>query len=146
MEFLSTVNSNLKESDWTCRCDIFYLTDFFGKMNETTLKLQGKHITLEQCKCIIRCFANKLRLCRRCTGRRQFDCFSHLKGISKVEYISDEKIYIYTDYIGKAETDISERFRQSKCRCCGNLGGSTKQRRSSCLILYPRLACYVVKN
>ncbi|CAL8361812.1 unnamed protein product [Arctogadus glacialis] len=37
--------STLKDQLCSCRKDVFYLSDFFGKMNEVSLKLQGDGVT-----------------------------------------------------------------------------------------------------
>ncbi|KAK9960340.1 hypothetical protein ABG768_008201, partial [Culter alburnus] len=55
-----------------------YLTDFFEKMNEVTLKLQGNDITLVKSKVIIHSLTSRLDLYRQSIGRRQFAHFPQL--------------------------------------------------------------------
>ncbi|KAL0161518.1 hypothetical protein M9458_045243, partial [Cirrhinus mrigala] len=55
-----------------------YLTDFFEKMNEATLKLQGKDVTLVQCMAVIHSLTSRLDLYRQSTGRRHFAHFPQL--------------------------------------------------------------------
>ena len=45
LEFLKKADATLKDQLWFCHHDVFYLSDFFGKMNEVLLKLQGDGVT-----------------------------------------------------------------------------------------------------
>jgi len=68
---------------WLCHSDIFYLADFFGKMNEVSLKLQRDAVTLVHSKATICSFlANKL-VYKQNLSRRQF---SHFPQLAKVAY------------------------------------------------------------
>ncbi|KAL0197551.1 hypothetical protein M9458_006091, partial [Cirrhinus mrigala] len=62
VEYLEKVDAALGERVSSSRCDIMYLTDFFEKMNEATLKLQGKDVTLVQCKAVIHSLTSRLDL------------------------------------------------------------------------------------
>lgn len=75
VEFLEEVDAALGEQVSSRRCDIMYLADFFGKMNEVTLKLQGKGVTLVQSKAVIHSLTSRLDLYRQSIGRRQFAHF-----------------------------------------------------------------------
>ena len=83
LEFLKSVDADLNVKLWSCRTDIHYLADFFGKMNEVSLKLQGEGVTLVHSKATVRSFLAKLDLYRNNLGRRQLNNFPHL---TKVAY------------------------------------------------------------
>ncbi|KAI2645147.1 Zinc finger BED domain-containing protein 5 [Labeo rohita] len=78
VEYLEKVDAALGERMSSSRCDIMYLTDFFEKMNEATLKLQGKDVTLVQCKAVIHSLTSRLDLYRQSIGRRHFAHFPQL--------------------------------------------------------------------
>lgn len=61
-----------------CHCNIMYLADFFEKMNEVTLELQGNNITLVKSKAVIRSLTFRLDLYRQSIGWRQFAHFPQL--------------------------------------------------------------------
>lgn len=81
VEFLESANAALGEQVRSSRCDIMYLADFFEKMNEVTMKLQGKNVTLVQCKTVIHSLTSKLDLYRQTIGRREF---AHFPLLTKV--------------------------------------------------------------
>lgn len=83
LDFLQCVDADLKEKLLSCRADIHYLADFFGKMNEVSLKLQGEAVTLVHSKATVRSFLAKLDLYKNNLGRRQLNNFNHL---TKVRY------------------------------------------------------------
>uniref|UniRef100_A0A3Q3VS94 HAT C-terminal dimerisation domain-containing protein n=1 Tax=Mola mola TaxID=94237 RepID=A0A3Q3VS94_MOLML len=60
VEFLEEVDAALGEKVSSSRCDIMYLADFFDRMNEVTLKPQGKGVTLVQCKAVIYCISETM--------------------------------------------------------------------------------------
>ncbi|XP_071391322.1 zinc finger BED domain-containing protein 5-like [Centroberyx affinis] len=62
VEFLEKVDAALGEKVSPSRCDIMYLADFFEKINEVTLKLQGNGVTLVQCKAVIHSLTSRLDL------------------------------------------------------------------------------------
>ena len=63
---------------WSCRHDVFYLSDFFGKMIEVSLKLQGDGVTLIHSRATMRILLAKLELFGRNLSRRQFNNFPQL--------------------------------------------------------------------
>lgn len=83
LEFLAGADAALRDTLWSCCGDIFYLADFFGKMNEVSLKLQGDALTLVHSKATICSFLAKLELYRHNLSRRQFNNFPQL---AKVAY------------------------------------------------------------
>ncbi|XP_010775064.1 zinc finger BED domain-containing protein 5-like, partial [Notothenia coriiceps] len=109
VEFLEEVDAALGEQVSSSRCDIMYLADFFGKMNEVTLKLQGKGVTLIQSKAVIHSLTSRLDLYRQSIGRRQFAHFPLLTKVS--EALTDERLLIYTDHLRMVNADLKIRFR-----------------------------------
>ncbi|XP_073689566.1 zinc finger BED domain-containing protein 5-like [Garra rufa] len=83
VEYLEEVDAALGERVSSSRCDIMYLADFFEKMNKATIKLQGKDVTLVQCKAVIHSLTSRLNLYRQSIGRRQF---AHFPQLTKVIY------------------------------------------------------------
>ncbi|KAM3874376.1 zinc finger BED domain-containing protein 5-like [Diretmus argenteus] len=109
VEFLEKVDAALGEKVLSSRCDIMYLADFFEKMNEVTLKLQGNGVTLVQCKTVIRSLNSRLDLYRQSIGRRQFDHFPQLTKVS--EALTDDRLLIYTAHLRMVKADLEIRFR-----------------------------------
>ena len=60
VQFLTEKDPELGSKIVQSHCDIMYLADFFEKMNDVCTKLQGKEISLIQCKCTIAGFAGRL--------------------------------------------------------------------------------------
>uniref|UniRef100_A0A3Q3B2X0 DUF4371 domain-containing protein n=1 Tax=Kryptolebias marmoratus TaxID=37003 RepID=A0A3Q3B2X0_KRYMA len=84
VEFLESSDAVLGEQVSSSRCNIMYLADFFDKMNEVTLKLQGNGFTLVQCKAVIH------SLISRCLKRLQMTvCTSHLCGTPENPFQAD---------------------------------------------------------
>ncbi len=71
VEFLEEADAALAEKVCSSRCDIMYLADFFDKMNEVTLKLQGNGMTLVKSKAVIQSLICKLTLYRQNIGRQE---------------------------------------------------------------------------
>ncbi|XP_071771056.1 zinc finger BED domain-containing protein 5-like [Centroberyx gerrardi] len=109
VEFLEEVDAALGEKVSSSRCDIMYLVDFFEKMNEVTLKLQGNGVTLVQCKAVIHSLTSRLDLYRQGIGRRQFGHFPQLTKVS--EALTDDRLLIYTDPLRMVKADMEIRFR-----------------------------------
>ena len=78
LEFLGKADAALKAQLWSCRHDVFYLSDFFGKMNEVSLKLQGNGVTLIHSRVTMRSLLAKLELYGHNLSRRQFNNFPQL--------------------------------------------------------------------
>ena len=78
LEFLERVDAELRGMLWSSRHDIHYLADFFEKMNEVSLKLQGEAETLVRSKATVRSLIAKLDLYRHNLGRRQLNSFPYL--------------------------------------------------------------------
>lgn len=86
LEFLNSADANLKDKLWSCRTYIHNLADFFGKMNEVSLKLQGEAVTLVHSKATICSFLAKLDLYRNNLGRRQLNKFHPLTKVAYYYY------------------------------------------------------------
>ncbi|XP_071397542.1 zinc finger BED domain-containing protein 5-like [Centroberyx affinis] len=109
VEFLEEVDAALGEKVSSSRCDIMYLADFFEKMNEVTLKLQGNGVTLVQCKAVIHSLTSRLDLYKQSIGRRQFAHFPQLTKVS--EALTDDRLLIYIDHLRMVKADMEIRFR-----------------------------------
>ncbi|XP_071394012.1 zinc finger BED domain-containing protein 5-like [Centroberyx affinis] len=109
VEFLEEVDAALGEKVSSSHCDIMYLADFFEKMNEVTLKLQGNGVTLVQCKAVIHSLTSRLDLYRQSIGRRQFAHFPQLTKVS--EALTDDRLLIYIDHLRMVKADMEIRFR-----------------------------------
>ncbi|RXN05228.1 SCAN domain-containing [Labeo rohita] len=90
VEYLEKVDAALGERMSSSRCDIMYHTDFFEKMNEATLKLQGKDVTLVQCKAVIHSLTSRLDLYRQSIGRRHFAHFPQLTKVA-IKYVTTDR-------------------------------------------------------
>ena len=91
MEFLGG-DSDLAKDVIACHQDTSYQTDFFEKINTATNKLQGKNITLVQCKTIICGLINKLELCHQTLNTKDFH---HLSRLSKMSHgVTDNHLLI----------------------------------------------------
>ncbi|XP_051950665.1 zinc finger BED domain-containing protein 5-like [Xyrauchen texanus] len=109
LEFLAGANAALRDTLWSCRGDIFYLADFFGKMNEVSLKLQGDAVTLVHSKATICSFLAKLELYKQNLSRRQFNNFPQLAKV--VDGLTDNHLLRYTDHLRAVKADMEIRFR-----------------------------------
>ncbi|XP_073330750.1 zinc finger BED domain-containing protein 5-like [Pagrus major] len=109
IEFLDQADATLK---WSCRHDIFYLSDFFGKMNEVTLKLQGDGMMLVHSKATICSFLAKLELYQQNLGRRQLIHFPQLAKV--LDELMDSHLLLYTDHLKAVKADMAIRFRGLK--------------------------------
>uniref|UniRef100_A0A3Q3B1D1 C2H2-type domain-containing protein n=1 Tax=Kryptolebias marmoratus TaxID=37003 RepID=A0A3Q3B1D1_KRYMA len=93
VEFLESSDAVLGEQVSSSRCNIMYLADFFDKMNEVTLKLQGNGFTLVQCKAVIHSLISRLELYKQSIGRRL------------------TIIVIYVEHLKMLKADLETRFR-----------------------------------
>ncbi|XP_077083466.1 zinc finger BED domain-containing protein 5-like [Siphateles boraxobius] len=109
LEFLAGADAGLRDTLWSCRADIFYLADFFGKMNEVSLKLQGDAVTLVHSKATICSFLAKLELYKLNLSRRQFSNFPQLAKV--VDELTDNHLLRYTDHLRAVKADMEIRFR-----------------------------------
>ncbi|XP_030298040.1 zinc finger BED domain-containing protein 5-like [Sparus aurata] len=108
IEFLDQADATLKAKLWSCRHDIFYLSDFFGKMNEVTLKLQGWDDAGPLQGHRLQLLA-KLELYQQNLGRRQFINFPQLAKV--LDELTDSHLLLYTDHLKAVKADMAIRFR-----------------------------------
>uniref|UniRef100_A0A3Q3B2L2 DUF4371 domain-containing protein n=1 Tax=Kryptolebias marmoratus TaxID=37003 RepID=A0A3Q3B2L2_KRYMA len=94
VEFLESSDAVLGEQVSSSRCNIMYLADFFDKMNEDTLKLQGNGVTLVQCKAVIHSLISRHNL---------------LLQVS--EEVTDDRLQIYVEHLKMVKADLEIRFR-----------------------------------
>ncbi|XP_076144513.1 zinc finger BED domain-containing protein 5-like [Alosa pseudoharengus] len=109
LEFLGKADATLKAQLWSCRHDVFYLSDFFGKMNEVSLKLQGNGVTLIHSRAAIRSLLTKLELYGQNLSRRQFHNFPQLTKV--LDELTDGHLLVYTDHLKAVKADMEVRFR-----------------------------------
>ncbi|XP_048117914.1 zinc finger BED domain-containing protein 5 [Alosa alosa] len=93
LEFLQGVDADLTEKLLSCRADIHYLADFFGKMNEVSLKLQGEAVTLVHSKATVHSFLTKLDL------------------YQVLDDLTDNHLLRYTDHLKTVKADPEVCFR-----------------------------------
>uniref|UniRef100_A0A3Q3VYA2 HAT C-terminal dimerisation domain-containing protein n=1 Tax=Mola mola TaxID=94237 RepID=A0A3Q3VYA2_MOLML len=100
VEFLEEVDAALGEKVSSSRCDIMYLADFFDRMNEVTLKPQGKGVTLVQCKAVILTYLK--------SAHRTLCSFYSMQ-VS--EALADEGLLVYIDHLRMVKADMGICFR-----------------------------------
>ncbi|CAM4569334.1 unnamed protein product [Leuciscus chuanchicus] len=95
LEFLAGADAALRDTLWSCRGDIFYLADFFGNMNEVSLKLQGDAVTLVHSKATICSFLAKLELYKQAS----IQSFPSAGQGSVVDELTDNHLLRYTYHL-----------------------------------------------
>lgn len=90
------------------KCDIFYLSDIFEKLNLLNKQLQGKNCNLITCKKVINAFLGKLNLFITNIGRRELAQFSSLATI--LNEIQDDDLEIYINHLKQLREDMRVRF------------------------------------
>lgn len=86
--------------------NIHYLSWIFRKLNEVSLLLQGKMITLIDCKRVMRAFVEKLNMFQINLKRRQFDNIPELAEID----LCENDIVIYCNHLSAMKNDLEIRF------------------------------------
>lgn len=94
----------------TRKHDIAYLTDFFSKLNEVQLKLQGCGTTLVQSKSVIVAFINKLNFFRVCLERGDLQHFPNLLKANLDSKVGDEQVSRYCGHLENVKMDMETRF------------------------------------
>ncbi len=87
------------------RPDVAYLADVFSKMNDISLKLQGKNTTLVDCKSVIGAFIEKLKLFRTNLLRREFPA------LAESECVNDSDLEAYGAHLQQLHEDMTTRFQ-----------------------------------
>lgn len=96
-------NTQLGKQLLATKCDVFYLSDIFEKLNLLNKQLQGKDSDLLASKGAITAFLRKLQLYKNNIRRRAFEQFPCLASISSD--LQDEDLALYS-YIWKICTKI----------------------------------------
>lgn len=106
VSFLSGTDLCQKLSD--AKCDIFYLSDIFDRLNVLNKELQGKDSNLLSCKEAIAAFNGKLKLFWLNFGRWEFAQFPSLGAISSE--LTDEDLVVYVKHLKQLHDDMQARF------------------------------------
>ena len=88
-------NTQLGEQLLATKCDVFYLSDIFEKLNLLNKQLQGKDSDLISSKGAITAFLRKLQLYKNNIRRRAFEQFPCLASISSD--LHDEDLALYSE-------------------------------------------------
>lgn len=106
LEFLESKDNGLRHNLINSKNDIAYMTDLFGKFNETNLKLQGDQLNLIKTKSVMSAFVAKLLLYKQNLGRG--DC-SQFPNLSKLQN-RDEDMLAYCQHLTALHADLNQRF------------------------------------
>ena len=90
------------------KCDVFYLSDIFEKLNSLNKQLQGKDSDLISSKSAIAAFLRKLQLYKNNIRRRAFEQFPCLASVSSD--LQDEDLELYGEYLENMHEDMQARF------------------------------------
>ena len=90
------------------KCDVFYLSDIFEKLNSLNKQLQGKDSDLISSKSAIAAFLRKLQLYKNNIRRRAFEQFPCLASVSSD--LQDEDLELYCEYLENMHEDMQARF------------------------------------
>jgi len=101
-------NTQLGEQLLATKCDVFYLSDIFEKLNLLNKQLQGKDSDLISSKGAITAFLRKLQLYKNNIRRRAFEQFPCLASISSD--LHDEDLALYSEYLENMHEDMQTRF------------------------------------
>lgn len=101
-------NTELGEQLLATKCDVFYLSDIFEKLNLLNKQLQGKNSDLISSKGAITAFLRKLQLYKINIRRRAFEQFPCLASISSDMH--DDDIALYAEYLENLHENMQARF------------------------------------
>jgi len=102
------MNNELGKKINVAKCDIFYLTDIFQKLNALNKELQGNHCNLIRCKEAVCSFITKLKLFKNNISRRNFTHFPYLDLVHSE--LNDNDICVYCEHIAQLQGDMKIRF------------------------------------
>ncbi|XP_076322021.1 zinc finger BED domain-containing protein 5-like [Tachypleus tridentatus] len=101
-------NTQLGEQLLANKCDVFFLSDIFEKLNSLNKQLQGKDSDLISSKSAIVAFLRKLQLYKNNIRRRAFEQFPCLASVSSD--LLDEDLALYGEYMKNMHKDMQTRF------------------------------------
>ena len=91
------------------KCDIFYLSDVFEKLNSLNKLLQGQNSNLISSKEATTAFLGKLKLYSLNIARHAFDQFPNLASIS--DELQEDDSGVYVQHLKKIQEDMEVRFK-----------------------------------
>lgn len=89
--------------------DIFYLAAIFRKLNELSLQIQGKLVTLIDCKSAVTTFIDKLALLRSNILRKELYQFPEINQMTETP--TDEDLLRYGAHLQQLKEDFTSRFQ-----------------------------------
>ena len=107
IEFLENKDPELRDNLISSKNDIAYLTDLYKLFNDVNLQLQGDDLNLIKTKNSIAAFVSKLLLYKRNIGRREFNNFPNLSGVS----LNNDDLLVYCQHLENLHRDFKERFQ-----------------------------------
>lgn len=114
VEFLQQFDTALAEAITSVKHDIAYLCDFFEKMNEMNLKLQGEGMNLIRAKGIVLSFISKLTLFKQNLARHELYQFPKLLELNGENRLTDNDLEIYCIHLDRVKEDMLKRFKDLK--------------------------------
>ena len=111
VEFLKEIDSALADAITSAKHDVAYLCDFFEKMNEMNLKLQGQGMNLIRAKGIVLSFMSKLTLFKQNLGRHELHQFPKLLELDGENRLDDNVLEIYCLHLDRVKEDMLRRFK-----------------------------------
>ena len=101
-------NTQLGEQLLAKKCDVFFLSDIFEKLNSLNKQLQGKDSDLISSKSAIAAFLRKLQLYTNNIRRHAFEQFPCLASVSND--LQDDDLALYGEYMENMQKDMQTRF------------------------------------
>ncbi|XP_076372972.1 zinc finger BED domain-containing protein 5-like [Tachypleus tridentatus] len=101
-------NTKLGEQLLANKCDVFFLSDIFEKLNSLNKQLQEKDSDLITSKSAIAAFLRKLQLYKNNIRRRAFKQFPCLASVSSD--LQGEDLALYGEYMENMHKDMQTRF------------------------------------
>ncbi|KAK9703847.1 hypothetical protein QE152_g29128 [Popillia japonica] len=89
--------------------DIFCLAAIFRKLNELSLQIQGKLVTLVDCKSAVTTFIDKLALLRSNILRKELYQFPEINQMTETP--TDEDLLRYGAHLQQLNEDFTSRFQ-----------------------------------
>ena len=87
---------------------VFYLADIFTKLNDVNLHLQGRIMTLIECKKVVCLFIDKLKLFKRNVIQKELHQFPVLSSIKDV--LTEIDLDIFSKHLTTLQKDMENRF------------------------------------
>ena len=93
----------------TCeRARLSFLADLYSHLNRLNTTMQGRHLTIVNCKIKIEAFIQKLAIFKSSLQFLQFEGFPNLAKCTDI--VSQEDLHLFTDQIGNLSIELLERY------------------------------------